>query len=160
MNPILQSVQVALQNGTQAEAIAEIDKIVDFCIEHENGKVLDGWSRELIQLLVAYHMAKDTLIVDYDDADNVIGMGMWYYCNEDDDWFFIQNWEPDDKDGDAIFIGFLHALDSSTFKNITRNFLFRCPDALHKKLIMMRHRGGSPTRVEHTRKLFNKILAI
>lgn len=41
MNPLLQSVQLALHNGSQADAIELIDKVVDFCIEHENGKVLD-----------------------------------------------------------------------------------------------------------------------
>jgi hypothetical protein len=51
-NPLLQSVQLALHNGAQAEAIELIDKVVDFCIKHENGKVLDGWPRDLIQLLV------------------------------------------------------------------------------------------------------------
>ena len=51
MNPLLQSVQIALQNATQIEAIAFIDKVVDFCIEHENGRVLEGWPEELIQLL-------------------------------------------------------------------------------------------------------------
>ena len=63
-NPLLQSVQLALHNGAQAEAIGLIDKVTDFCIKHENGKVLDGWPRDLIQLLVAYHMAKDTIRID------------------------------------------------------------------------------------------------
>jgi len=40
-NPLLQSVQLALQNAEQKEAIAFIDKVVDFCIKMENGKVLD-----------------------------------------------------------------------------------------------------------------------
>ena len=68
MNSLLQSVQIALQNAEQKEAIAFIDKVVDFCIEKENGKVLDGWPRDLIQLLVAYHMAKDTFIVEQYDG--------------------------------------------------------------------------------------------
>ncbi len=46
MNPLLQSVQIALQNATQKEAIAFIDKVVDFCVEHENGKVLAGWPED------------------------------------------------------------------------------------------------------------------
>jgi len=41
MNPLLQSVQLALQNATQKEALVYIDKVVDFCIEKENGKVLN-----------------------------------------------------------------------------------------------------------------------
>ena len=160
MNPILQSVQIALQNGTQAEAITEIDKIVDFCIEHENGKVLDGWSRELIQLLVAYHMAKDTLLVERNEEGNVLGLLMWYTCDEDDDWLFIQNWTPDREDGNAVFMAFLFAEDSESFKELTRNFIFKCPEVMHKKLLGIRYRSGAPKRVEYTTKLFNKILAI
>ena len=95
MNPLLQSVQLALQNAEQKEAIAFIDKVVDFCIEKENGKVLDGWPRDLIQLLVAYHMAKDTFIAEQDAEGNILGVFMWYNCDEEDDWFFVQNWESD-----------------------------------------------------------------
>ena len=159
-NPLLQSVQLALQNATQKEALVYIDKVVDFCIEKENGKVLDGWPRDLIQLLVAYHMAKDTLIVEQDKDDNVLGVGMWYNCNEDADWFFIQNWEPDTKDSNAVFIGFLHAASKCLFKKMTYKFLSICPGPLNKKVIMMRHRNGHPTRIESSYRLFNKILTI
>ena len=72
MNPLLQSVQIALQNAEQKEAITFIYKVVDFCIAMENGKVLDGWPRDLIQLLVAYHIAKDTFIVEYDEEGNIL----------------------------------------------------------------------------------------
>jgi hypothetical protein len=72
-NPLLQSVQLALHNGAQAEAIELIDKVVDFCIKHENGKVLDGWPRDLIQLLVAYHMAKDTILIDLEQDEEITG---------------------------------------------------------------------------------------
>ena len=41
MNPLLQSVQIALQNAEQKEAIDFIDKVVDFCIAMENGKPSD-----------------------------------------------------------------------------------------------------------------------
>ncbi len=41
MNPLLQSVQLALQNATQKESLSYIDKVVEFCIEQENGKVLE-----------------------------------------------------------------------------------------------------------------------
>jgi hypothetical protein len=73
INPLLQSVQLALHNGAQAEAIELIDKVVDFCIKHENGKVLDGWPRDLIQLLVAYHMAKDTILIDLEQDEEITG---------------------------------------------------------------------------------------
>ena len=55
MNILLQSVQVALENRTQKNAILAMDEVVDFCVEHENGKVFDGWDKELIRLMVAYH---------------------------------------------------------------------------------------------------------
>ena len=92
MNPLLQSVQVALQNAEQKEAIDFIDRVVDFCVEHENGKVLAGWPEDLIQLLVAYHMAKDTFIVEQDDEGQIQGIFMWYNCDEEADWMFIQDW--------------------------------------------------------------------
>ena len=41
VNPLLDSVQIALQSGNQPEAVEGIDKIVDFCVAHENGKVFD-----------------------------------------------------------------------------------------------------------------------
>ena len=86
MNPLLQSVQIALQNATQKEAIDFINKVVDFCVEHENGKVFPGWPEELIRLLVGYHMAKDTFIVEQDEEGNITGVGMWYNCDENADW--------------------------------------------------------------------------
>jgi len=157
-NPLLQSVQLALQNATQKEALLYIDKLVSFCIEKENGKVLSEWPKELIQLLVAYHIAKNTIIVEA-EGDKIIGLGMWYNCNEDAGLSFIDNWEPD-TDGDAIFIGFLNAIDTKTFKRITERFIEVCPDALHKKIIMLRRKRGIATRIETNHKLFNKILAI
>jgi len=160
MNPLLQSVQIALQNARQQEAIDFINKVVDFCIEHENGKVFPGWSEELMRLLVGYHMAKDTFIAEQDEEGNITGVGMWYNCDENADWDFIKNWEPDNKDANGIFIGFLHATSTELFKKITRKFLELCPEAMHKKLIMMRHRSHVPKRVESNYKLFNKILAI
>jgi hypothetical protein len=159
MNPLLQSVQLAIEDGTQTEALAFIDQVVDFLVEQENGKVLKGWKREWIRLLVGYHIAKKTIIVE-EENENVLGVGMWYHCNEDADWFFIQKWEPDEEDGNAIFIGFLNAVSTNVFKEITRKFVGLYPDIEDKKIIMMRHRCGVPTRVESTYKLFNKILAI
>jgi len=160
MNPLLQSVQIALQNAEKKEAIDFINQVVDFCVEHENGKVLAGWPEDLIQLLVGYHIAKDTFIVEQDEEGRIEGLGMWYNCDENADWDFIKNWEPDDKDANGIFIGFLHATSTELFKKITRKFLEVCPEAMHKKIIMMRHRSHVSKRVESNYKLFNKILAI
>ena len=160
MNSLLQSVQIALKNAEQKEAIAFIDKVVDFCIEKENGKVLDGWPRDLIQLLVAYHMAKDTFIVEQDEDGKILGVFMWYNCDEDDDWFFIQNWTPDREDGDAIFLAFIFAENNTAFKGITRQFIAMCPEFAEKKLISIRQKKGIPTRVSYSSNLFNKILNI
>jgi len=160
MNPLLQSVQIALQSAEQKEAITFIDKVVDFCIAMENGKVLDGWPRDLIQLLVAYHMAKNTFISEQDAEGNILGVLMWYNCDEDDDWFFVQNWEADNPDGSAIFMAFLFAADNKTFKQMTHNFIIKCPEVMQKKLLGIRHRNGAPTRVVYSTKLFNKILGI
>jgi len=160
MNPLLESVQLALQNATQKEALVYIDKVVDFCIEKENGKVLDGWPRDLIQLLVAYHMAKDTFIAEQDAEGNILGVFMWYNCDEDDDWFFVQNWEADKEDGNAIFMAFLFAEDNQTFKQMTHNFIIQCPEVMEKKLLGIRYRKGNPTRVVYSTALFNKILRI
>ena len=76
MNPLLHSVQIALQNATQIEAIAFIDKVVDFCIENENGRVLEGWPEDRMQLLIAYHMAKHTFIFEQDEEGNIQGVFM------------------------------------------------------------------------------------
>ena len=160
MNPLLQSVQIALQNAEQKEAIDFIDKVVDFCIAMENGKVLDGWPRDLMKLLVAYHMAKDTFIVEQDEEGTILGVLMWYNCNQDDDWFFVKNWTADDPNGDAIFMAFLFAADNQTFKRMTHDFIIKCPEVMHKKLLGIRHRNGAPARVVYSTKLFNKILGI
>ena len=155
MNPLLQSVQIALQNAEQEEAIAFIDKVVDFCIARENGKVLDGWPRDLIQILVADHMSKDTFIVEQDEEVNILGIFMWYKCDEDEDWFFVKNWTADNPDGNAIFMAFLFASDNQTFKQMTHDFIIKCPEVMHKKLLGIRHRNGAPARVVYSTNLFN-----
>ena len=158
MNPLLQSVQIALQNATQKEAIDFINKVLNFCIEHENGKVLAGWPEDRIQLLIAYHLAKHTFLFEQDEEGNIQGVFMWYNCNEDDGWEFINNWEADREDGDSIFLAFLFADGEGAFKDITRDFLSRCPEVLEKNKIAIRPRGGLPTRINYTNKFFKKIL--
>ena len=158
MNQLLQSVQLALQSATQKEALAYIDKVTDFCIEQENGRVLPDWPRESIRLLVAYHMAKDTITVVHDADGDVAGTLVWYRCNDDDDNSFFLNVEPDRKDGNAIFAALLFAKDTSTFKQIIRNFVLKCPEVMYKKTIGLRRRTGGDRRVEFPTKFFNKIL--
>lgn len=159
-NPLLQSVQVALQNGTQKQVLQTVEDIVDFCIKHENGKVLDGWERDTIKLLVAYHMAKDTLLVGYDADNKIDGVFMWYHCNSDDDWFMVYDWDADKPDGDAIFMAFVYAANKEALKKLTANFILKCPEAYTKQLLGIRYRQGSPKRVKYTTKLFQKILEI
>ena len=158
MNPLLQSVQLALQSATQTEALAYIDKVADFCIEQENGRVLPDWPRESIRLLVAYHMAKDTITVVHDADGDVAGTMVWYRCNDDDDDSFFLNWEADREDGNAVLTALLFAKDNNTFKQIIRNFISKCPEVTYKKIMGFRYRSGVNTRVDYTFKLFNKIL--
>ena len=157
-NRLLQSVQVALENRTQKDAILAMDEVVDFCIEHENGRVFEDWDKELIRLMVAYHWAKQTLIVHYNEDTSIRGVFMWYNCNEDDGWEFINNWEADREDGDSIFLAFLFAEGEDAFKDITRDFLSRCPEVFEKNKIAIRPRGGQPTRITYTNRFFKKIL--
>lgn len=158
MNILLQSVQVALENRTQKNAILAMDEVVDFCVEHENGKVFDGWDKELIRLMVAYHWAKQTLIVHYNEDASVRSVFMWYNCNKDDGWNFINNWEPDREDGDSIFLAFLFAEGKDSFKDLTKDFINRCPEALTKNKIGLRYRNGFPKRVNYDNRLFKKII--
>lgn len=159
MNPLLDSVVLALQTGKQKEAIAQIDRVTDYCMSRDDDKVFGGWDREPIRLLVAYHWAKGTLLVHEKDGE-VDGMFMWYRCNESDDWDFITNWEPDRPDGDAVFMAFLHAESSKTFKELVLDFLHTEPAVFTHKLFGSRLRNGKSTRIVYTPKLFQKLLAI
>jgi len=135
-----------------------MDEVVQFCKDHENGKVFDGWDEELIRLMVAYHWAKKTLIVHQDELGGIKGVFMWYNCNEEDGWHFINKWHPDREDGDSIFLAFLFAKDTPAFKELTLDFLNRCPEALEKKKLGLRYRSGFPKRVTYDNRLFKKIL--
>ena len=158
-NPLLQSVMIALQGGNQREAMEEIDSIVDFCIQHENGKVFDNWDRDLIRTMVAYHKAKGTMVVTYDE-DDITGVFMWYNCDYNDDWNFVLQWEPDREDYDSIFLAFLFAESTQAFKQITYLFLQQSRALSTDHLLGIRHRNGVPTRVEYDQKLFKKILEL
>jgi hypothetical protein len=157
-NRLLQSVQVALENRTQKDAILAMDEVVDFCIQHENGKVFQDWDQGLIRLMVAYHWAKQTLIVHYNEDTSVRGVFMWYNCNEDDGWEFINNWEADREDGDSIFLAFLFAEGEGALKELTLDFISRCPEVLEKNKIGLRYRNGFPKRVNYDNRLFKKII--
>tara|TARA_R110002050_G_scaffold111022_2_gene224123 strand:+ start:5109 stop:5591 length:483 start_codon:yes stop_codon:yes gene_type:complete len=158
MNPLLQSVQLALQSVEQEEALKQVDKAVKFCIKHENGKVFDGWDEDLIRLMVAYHWAKKTLIVHKNEDKTIRGVFMWYNCDKSDGWNFVNNWEPDKEDGDSIFMAFLFADGKDSFKELTKDFINKCPEALTKNKIGLRYRNGFPKRILYTNKLFKKII--
>jgi hypothetical protein len=158
MNPLLQSVQIALQNAEQKEAITFINKVVDFCIAMENGKVLDGATRDYIQTLVAYHIAKDTITSESDASGNILGVFMWYNCNEDEILSQLNEWKPDRKDGDTVLMASIFAKDKQTFKKIIHNFILKCPEVSYKKLRAVRYKSGVQQVKSYTTKLFRKIL--
>ena len=157
-NSVLNSAVAALNSGEQPHLATYVDRIVDYCVENENGKVFEDWDRETLRQLVAYHQAKGTIIALSDNENNIQGVFMWYNCNEDDGWEFINNWEADREDGDSIFLAFIFAEGDDAFKDITRDFLSRCPEVFEKNKLGIRPRGGIPTRVTYTNRLFKKIL--
>jgi hypothetical protein len=55
-------------------------------------------------------------------------------------------------------MAFLFASNMDAWKQMVLKFIELEPDCLIKKLIGVRHRKGSPTRVEYSTKLFSKIL--
>lgn len=156
-NELLYSVVAALERGTQREALAFIDAVTDFCVENENEKVFGGWGRETIRLLVAYHLAKGTLITQVREG-KITAMFMWYRLNESDGWEFIHEWKPDRPEGDSLFLAFLHATDNASFRQIVLDFLQQEPLARSLKLFGSRLRNGVSTRVRYTPRLFTKIL--
>jgi hypothetical protein len=83
---------------------------------------------------------------------------MWYNCNEDDGWEFINNWEADREDGDSIFLAFLFAEGEGALKELTLDFISRCPEVLEKNKIALRYRNGFPKRVNYDNRLFKKII--
>jgi hypothetical protein len=159
MNSILQSVILALQTNSQKDAIAQIDRVVKFCLENESDKVFGGWGEDIIKLLVAYHWAKGTLLVDEENGE-IKGMFMWYKCNESDGWEFIHEWKEDRPDGDSIFLAFLCSTSPASFKRLVVNFLNQEPATFTHKLYGSRLRNGVSTRVNYSLKLFKKLLSI
>lgn len=159
MNSLLDSVGLALQTSTQTEAIAQIDRVTKFCMDNESDKVFGGWGEDIIKLLVAYHWAKGTLLVDEENGE-IKGMFMWYKCNESDGWEFIHEWKEDRPDGDAIFLAFLCSVSPASFKRLVVSLLDQEPAIFTHKLFGSRVRNGASTRVNYSLKLFKKLLSI
>jgi hypothetical protein len=108
--------------------------------------------------MVAYHWAKKTLIVHTHEDGTIRGVFMWYNCNKDDGWDFINSWKSDREDGDSIFMAFLFAEDKDAFKDLTKDFINKCPEVLEKNKIGLRYRSGFPKKIIYTNKLFRKII--
>ena len=157
-NELLNQAVAALNDTRNLDLINFVDKVTDYCIENENGKVFDSWDRETLRQLVAYHQFKGTLIVLSNTDREVAGVFMWYNCDKDADWSYVHNWVEDDKNGDAIFMAFLFASSTKAWKEMLINFIKKEPDCLHKQLIGSRHRKGRPTKVYYTQKVLSRVL--
>ena len=157
-NELLNQAVAALNDSRNISLINFVDKVTDYCIENENGKVFDNWDRETLRQLVAYHQFKGTLLVFSNSEQEVVGVFMWYNCNKDDGWSFVLNWEEDDNNGDSIFMAFLFASSTRVWKEMLIRWIQREPDCLHKILIGSRHRKGQPTKVYYTQKVFARVL--
>lgn len=157
-NELLNSAVATLNDTRNLDFINFVDKVTDYCIENENGKVFDSWDRETLRQLVAYHQFKGTLIVLSNADREIAGVFMWYNCDKDDGWSFVLNWDEDNKEGDSIFMAFLFASSTSAWKKMALTFIEKEPDCLHKQLMGSRHRKGQPTKVYYTQKILSRIL--
>lgn len=157
-NPLLNKAVALLHLGEEPEFTSFVDKVRDYCISRENGKVFDEWNQETIRQLVAYHYLKGTLIVLADESMEIQGVFMWYNCDNDYTWNFVKNWEPDNPEGDSVFLAFLFADSTQVWKQIVFKLIEREPDVIHKKLIGCRERSGKPTRVDYPNKFLSRIL--
>lgn len=157
-NELLNQAVAYLNDTRNIDLINFVDKVTDYCIENENGKVLSNWDRETIRQLVAYHHFKGTLIVLSNGEQEIAGAFMWYNCDAEADWSYIYNWVEDNNDGDAIFMAFLFASSTKAWKEMLIRWIQKEPDCLHKKLIGSRYRKGQPTKVYYTQKVFSRVL--
>ena len=157
-NELLNQAVASLNDTRNLDLINFVDKVTDYCIENENGKVFDSWNKETLRQLVAYHQFKGTLIVLSNTDREVAGVFMWYNCDKDDGWSFVLNWDEDKKEGDSIFMAFLFASSTKAWKEMLINFIKKEPDCLHKQLMGSRHRKGQPTKVYYTQKILSRIL--
>ena len=62
-NQLLNKAVALLYSEDCSEFTSYINKIAEYCIENENGKVFDEWNEETIRQLIAYHYIKETLVV-------------------------------------------------------------------------------------------------
>lgn len=157
-NQLAYAVALAIEKNNQVEMINLVDRVTDYCIENENGEVFDGWDREIIRIMIAYHIAKDTCIIDIGEDGTIHGVVMWYNCNSSDGWNFVKNWEMDRPYGDAIFIAFLFSDGPDSLKKLCANFIVREPSALRKQIIGLRYRKGVPHKVKYRNSVFKKVL--
>lgn len=156
-NSLVHSVAKSLTSGNQPEVINLVSKVADFCIENENGEVFAGWEKETIELMIAYHLAKGTCIIDMDDS-GVHGIVMWYNCDYDDSWEFVTSWTEDKPEGDSIFIAFLFSDSSNTLKKMCATLVWNEPNVLTKRIIGLRYRNGVPTKVDYPNSVFRRVL--
>jgi hypothetical protein len=143
--------------NTNTQFAELVQDIVDYCRSKENGEVFDGWDDNVISHIIAYHLVKDTCILCMDDG-KITGVAMWYNCNSSDDWSFIEEWHPDDRCGDSVFIAFLFSESSQCLRRMCASLLIKEPSVLTKKIIGLRHRNGYPCRVEYRNSVFKKVL--
>ena len=136
----------------------EVQKITKYCIDRENGKVFRNETEETIQTIVFYHIAKNTIIVEKDEDNNVKGVFMWYNCDYDDGWDFICNWEEDKPEGDTILIAYFFADNIKYIKRGIEKLLQKEPNVLTKKLTGYRLRQFNPQKVDFPNRVFDKFL--
>jgi len=159
-NQLLNKAVALLYSEDCSEFTSYINKIAEYCIENENGKVFDEWNEETIRQLIAYHYIKETLVVLVNENKEIQGVFMWYNCNNDYTWDFVKEWKEDVEGGDSIFMAFLFASNSEAFKELTLMFIRKEPDVLYKKLIGVRNRSGWSTRVDYDQKLLSRLLKL
>jgi len=159
-NELLNLAVAALEDTTNLDFINFVDKVTDYCVENENGKVFDQWDRKTLRQLIAYHQVKGTLIVLNDSERNIAGVYMWYNSDKEDGWSFVYNWEEDKPRGDTIFMAFLFSSTTQALKKLVLKFIEKEPDCLHKSLVGSRHRHGEPTKISYKQNIFTKLLKL
>lgn len=157
-NPLAVQVAHALAHTLPTEAVAYIDQLADYCIAHENGRVFDGWSRERIRQMIAYHSAKGTLLGNETTTGELTSIFMWYRCDATDGWEWVRNWQPDRPQGDTFWLAFIFTTDPGALAHGTLELIRREPEVLTKKLRAVRLRDGQPTHVAYDQRLFVRIL--
>lgn len=158
-NPLASSVAAVFAQNKQTQALARFREIADYCRAHENGRVLRNFiEQDMLEVLIAYHEAKGTLTVLRLPDGAICGVHMWYRCNSDWEFDDVVRWTPDDMEGDAIFMAFLYASERGALKEMVYDFLQKEPDALVKRLITSRFKGGSQQRIDRDVRYLHKIL--